>query len=108
MSSFKAGQILEDIRIYGSQYGSHTFATVIEDVDSIDLDDGFTVQGTDLETLACPCCGKLPDIRLMAVSCLTGQRELCLYCVQCHLLYRSAVIGSTDWQGNYLPNKDYE
>lgn len=102
---FKAGQILEDIRIYPSNFGSHTFATLIEDADSINLDDGFTEQESD--TL-CPCCNEPVNIRLMAVSCVTGHRVLCSYCVSCHLLFRSIVVGSSDWQGNYIPTKRYE
>lgn len=101
----KPGQILEDIRIYPSSFGSHTFATLIEDADSINLDNGFTAQESEI---LCPSCNKPANIRLMAVSCMTGHRVLCNYCSPCHLLFRSIVVGSSDWQGNYIPNKEYE
>jgi len=102
--SFEAGQILEDERVLNEAHGSLVYATLIEDADTVNLDNGFTIQACG--TL-CPQCSKLIDISLMTVSCKTGERVMCHYCSDCPLLFRSILIGKIDWRGEYVQNSKY-
>lgn len=106
--SYEPGQMLEDIKIYPSKYGSHVFATLVEDLELVDLDAPDThLSIQECDTL-CPSCREPITLRLIAVSCVTGQRHLMLLCSDCSLLFRSVVVGTVDWQGEYTPTKEYE
>ena len=102
---FKAGEILEDTSIYQTKHGSHVFATLIEDTDAVDLDNGVTIQEHDKQ---CPQCGATISAHIMTKSCVTGKVVMCYYCTDCPLLFRTILVGSMGWDGNYFPNKDYE
>lgn len=99
------GQILESSFLWESKFGTLCFATVVEDADSVNFDEGFTVQECDT---VCPSCNKEITIRTIAVSVFTGERVLCLYCDECHLLFRTAAVGYQTWDGEYKAKEGFE
>ena len=102
----KPGQILEDTSVYKGKHGDIVFATVIEDADTVDFsNEGFTIQESETP---CPSCGRRVNIRLVHPSLFNEERCLCLYCGDCHLLFRKAAIAYITWDGKYEATKGFE
>ena len=92
---YEPGQFLDDITIISIQkpYGTrhYVWASYVEDSSAIDLETmPFIYQEEPVHH--CPRCGVHVTI-LIVLQCLDGVRNLCEYCSDCDLLYRSRVIG---------------
>ncbi len=102
MIDIAPGTLLDDSRIYSNGESFVVYATLIEDIDKLELDGGFTVQDADW---ACSICNVTPNIRMLHTT-MNGHRNLCIYCTNCNILYRTVMIGVHRW-GEYYPFEEY-